>query len=712
MTTELWTESELASIHRILHPRSVAVVGATERLHYGGRVMRGILHARDRVRIYPVNPRHEEVFGLTCYPTVSALPEVPDLTCVVVPSEHVMEVLEDSQGKGVKAGVIVSAGFAERGAAGLEAQRQLGAFCRESGLRCVGPNINGVVNVKDRIWLSSAGVERINPKSGNVGLISQSGATASTLLQKSIDAGVGFTYAVSTGNEADLEFSDIGRYLLDDPDTRVIAGFVEGLKDIPKFVELAKLAAERGKPIVVLKLGRTEIGRRAATTHTGSLTGKDAVYEALFAQYGVTRVRDHDELLQMAQLLANAPKPPRPGVAVVSHSGGVTSLTADMCGDAGLPVPPLSEKGAAVLGAIMKDFGASNNPADISGHTTGDDFTSILECMIGEEEVGTLVVASAGPDDQANRFIKLRGSTPKAAVFMWTGTRTDTAGLPTLKAASVPLFFSPDKVGRGIKALQRYHAWRERHLRDGFAASPLMTAAQEQAAAALLTRAGGALSEFESKELLSAWGVSRTREQRASSVDAAIDAAQSVGFPVVLKVDSPDILHKTELGVVRLGLRNTDDVRSAYGEVLANAAANAPGAAINGVLVQEMVTNGVEAIVGVSYDEHIGPVLLFGTGGVFVEVFNDVALRRCPIDQIEAQEMISQVKGTRLLQGFRGSPPADVDALASALVSVSHLAVHLEGQLAELDVNPLMVLPAGQGVKAVDALLVLQTLAG
>ncbi|HLG71651.1 MAG TPA: acetate--CoA ligase family protein [Chloroflexota bacterium] len=695
MPEQFWTDSQLASIHTLLHPRSIAVVGATERMHYGGRVMSAALHARDRVRLYPVNPRHQEVFGLKCYPQVTDLPETPDVVCVVVPNEHVMGVLQNAHEKGVRAAAIISAGFAERDSPELlQAQKDLGAFARESGLRFTGPNINGFGNIKDRIWATSAGIARIDPKAGNVGLISQSGATAAALLMQAADAGTGFTYYVATGNEGDLEFCDFGRYMLDDPDTRVIAGFVESLRNIPKFVAFAQLAAERGKPIVVLKLGRSEVGRRAARSHTGSMTGQDDLYEALFAQYGVTRARDYAELLELAQMLAHTPKPPQKGVAVVSHSGGITSLTADMCAAAGHPVPPLSPEGKRVIGHIMGDFGSSNNPADISGHTTGDDYSAILEALLNEPEVGTLAIATTGTDDGADRVIKLRDSTSKAVLFQWTGHHLEPAGLPRLKAAHMPIFYSSDKLAHGLTVLHGYHEWREKRLAEGFGAATAPNAAQQEALAGLPAR--GALPEFESKRLLAHWRVPGTRELRASSAEEAVSAAEQLGFPVALKADSPEILHKTEAGAVKLNLGSAEQVRAAYAQVGGS------------VIVQEMVTGAVETIAGVAVDPHMGPMLLFGMGGVAVEVYRDVVRRRCPIARAEALEMIGGVKGAVLLQGFRGAPPADVDALAATLLALSDFAVHAGDRLAELDLNPLMVLPRGQGVKAADALIILQ----
>jgi acetyltransferase len=292
--------------------------------------------------------------------------------------------------------------------------------------------------------------------------------------------------------------------------------------------------------------------------------------------------------------------------------------------------------------------------------------------------------------------------------FLWTGSRDAKAGLDQLRSARIPVFYTPDKLARGLASRLTYHTWRERRLADGFASTPPRTASQDEAIAQAVGLGHPTLSESESKQLLASWGVESAREHLVGSAEAAVEAAEQLGFPVVLKVDSPDILHKTEAGVVRLHLGDAAQVRTAYGEILASAKAYAPQARITGVSVQEMVRNGVEVIIGVSSDPQLGPVLLFGSGGVMVEVYNDVALRRCPITRAEAQAMIAEVKGARLLRGFRGRPAADVAALEDTLVRVSHFAMQMEGRLAELDVNPVMVLPEGQGVKAVDALVVLR----
>jgi len=706
---EMWTDDQLRSIHKMLNPRSIAVVGASPKGGYGGRLLNAVLKAKDRVRIYPVNPNYDEIAETKCYRSIADLPEAPDLVGIVVPYDKVLPVMKECAAKKAGSAIVISAGFAERGIdARLELQKQVGAYAKESGLRITGPNCLGLANVRDDIW-ATASSRTLGGLTGHIALVCQSGATAfGPFLLRAVDAGIGLSHIISTGNETDLDFADFARYLVDDPDTRVIAGFVEGFKDVQKFIAVAQLAAERGKPIVLIEIGRSASGAEAARSHTAALTGADALYEAVFRQYGVIRVQDYDELLEVSHLLANCKKPPQRGISVVSHSGGISSLTADMLGLAGLDLPQLTPRARDGINGILKDFGWAANPADVTGFARGEHFPKIMDYMIGEPTVGTLVIASAGAGNQVEQVIAQRDASDKGVVFFWTASRGDKTTLPKLKASNIPIFYSPEKLARGLKFMIDYHAWRDNHASRGGAANiAAPDAAQKNVLQQLGTLGRTTLSESESKQAIAAWGISAPREILATSAAGAAEAAKKIGYPVVMKVDSPDILHKTEAGVVRLGLRNADEAQAAYAEIMANAAKHAANAKINGAIVQEMVTGGVEVIVGVSYDAQLGPMLLFGSGGVMVEVYNDVALRHCPITRSEAVEMIAEVKGAKLLRGFRGKPAADVDALADTLVRVSQLAVHLDGKLAELDINPLMVLPKGQGVKAVDALVVL-----
>jgi acetyltransferase len=703
-----WTTEQLHSIHRMLNPSSIAVVGATPRLQYGGRFVRAALRAGDQVRVYPVNPRYPEVMGTRCYASLLELPEPPDVVGIVVPYDQVMPTLEECARKQAGSAIVISAGFAERGDAGRrDLQRQIGAFARESGVRVCGPNCLGVANLKANIW-ACAGSRFGLGGSGPIALVSQSGASAfGPFMTRAADLKIGYSYIASTGNEADLESSDFIRYLLDDPDTRVVACFIEGFKDGRKFIEVAQLAAERGKPIVMLKVGRSAAGAKAATSHTAALTGADSVHDAVFKQVGVIRVEDYDELLETAQLLAYSPRLTREGVSIVSHSGGISSLTADKCGQMGLQLPDLTPTTRQSLDDILKGFGWAANPADVTGYANSESFPQILQLMTEGPEVGLLAIASSGADSQAQQVIELRDRTDKVMSFLWTGSLTATDGLNKLQEAKIPVFFSPERLARGLRSKVNYHRWRERGLQEGPVHVPPLTAPQRDALQRLSQGPARALTEHESKQLLAHWDIPGAREQRTATLEEAAAAARLIGYPVVVKVESPDIPHKTEAGVLRVGIRTEAELRQAYDEILRNARRYAPRAQVLGVLVQEMVSGGTEVIVGLSHDPLFGPVLLFGLGGIFVEVYEDVALRACPISRSDAREMIQEVKGTRLLQGFRGQPPADVEALTQILLRISHVGMQCEREIQELDLNPLVVLPRGQGVKAVDALVVL-----
>ncbi len=709
---DYWTPEQMASIDRMLNPRSIAVIGATPRMQYGGKFLKRVLAYKDRINVYAVNPKYEEIMGERCYPTIADLPEAPDVAAIIVPYHGVLDTLKQCKARGIPSAIVISAGFSERGEEDRRLlQEEVGRYARESGVRLTGPNCLGLANIRDDLWLTTTTRLMVRGTPGPVGLICQSGASLfGPFVGRTLESQIGMSYAISTGNEADLDFSDFARYLLDDPGTRVIAGFIEGFKDAAKFIAVAKLAAERGKPIVLIKIGRSDQGARAASSHTAALTGSDALYDAVCRQYGVIRVQSYDDFLETAHLLAHSRPPQAPGVALVSHSGGVSSFCADMLGAAGIELPPLGDAARDGINAIIKGFGWAANPADVTGKANSEDFPAIMQHLIDEPAIGTLVVASSGADAHAEQVIALRERTGKNVVYMWSGSRAQDTGLPKLRAAGVPLFFNPDSLARGLRHLADYHAWRARYLADAVAlkaaAAQPASAAQVQVADGLLHHPGATLSESEGKQLLAAWGVPVAREERAATAEEAAAAATRLGFPVVLKVDSSDIPHKTEAGGVRLGLRDAAEVRAAHDAILASARAYAPGARIAGTVVQEMVRGGVEVIVGVTYDAQLGPTLLYGTGGVTVEVYQDVALRHCPVSPAEARAMVAEVKGSRLLEGFRGQPRADVEALVDALVRVSHLAVQLQGRVAELDINPLLVLPAGQGVKAVDALVV------
>lgn len=711
------TTSAQQAIRAMLRPASIAVVGATDRLQYGGRLVNNLLQGGFTGKLYPVNPKRERVFGLPCFPSVAALPEPVDSVAIVIPASGVLASLQECAQRGVKAAVIISAGFAELGdARGQQLQSDLRRLARESGVRVCGPNCLGIGNVAEGIWTTSTlSVEAgAVVGSGPVGLVSQSGATAyGPLMALAKDRGIGFRYVVSTGNEADLEVSDFAEFMLDDPEVKSLALMCEGLRDGQKFLRMARRALTQGKPLTVLKLGRSPVGAAAARTHTGALTGSDEVLSALFRQAGVVRADDYDDLLETANMFAKARVPAGERLGLVSHSGGICGAIGDKCGEMGLAIPALSERTVRRLEEILEGRGAATNPADITYHFMRDTFPVILQAMLEDDSLDLLGVATAGSEQTANAVIQAASTSAKPVLFMWTeGLRNDVA-LPGLQQSPVPVFYLPGRFAKGIRALIDYRRARLRHAaaggaHAGEAMSPARATKRAADLAALLCSTSAAtLDEHRSKAALSLYGIPATREVLCQGAGEAISAAASLGYPVAIKAVSASIPHKTEARVVRLGVRTQAELTAAWEEVLANARRHAPAAAIEGVLVQEMVSGGVEVIAGLSWDPQFGPVLLFGLGGVLVEALGAVSRRLCPIAPDDAREMIAEVKGMeRILGGYRGRPEADVDALMDVLCRLSWMGVEAGHLLSGVDVNPLAVLPKGQGARALDALVV------
>ena len=694
------SELLIDSMNTMLHPRSIAIVGASARLQYGGRFLNNLIETHYSGSVYPVNPRYEELMGVRCYPSVSSLPEAVDLAAIIVPYESTMSVLEECAQKGVKTCVVITAGFAELGTEDRKsAQRALKDLALNTGMRLCGPNCLGIANVIDNVWPCSARLSDIQAvTAGDLALISQSGATAfGPFLVRARDRGLGFSYIVSTGNEADLDTSDFIGYCIKRPEVKAIVAYFEAIKDGDKFRDVAEEALALGKSIVALKIGRSPAGQQAALSHTASMTGSDQAYDALFKQTGVTRVDDWDEVLEVASYLAKAPPFGKKTVGVVAHSGGVASLLADTCEQV-MEVPQPSDATRQGLKEILKGFGSSANPADITWHAFEEELVDILNFMLNDDAFGGVVLGTNGTDDQAKRIIGVSEKTHKPLAMLWTGSEREVEGLKLLQSSKVPVFFRVENLTKAIKASLHYHRVREHRA--------TRTAPQKMAAgslAVLETRSPGLMESF---ELLSSFGIKAARAALAHSPEEAGKLAEGIGFPVVLKVDSPDLPHKTELGLVRVGLNSRAEVENAFREMWAKIPKSPTS--IKGILVQEMVEGGTEVIAGIKQDPQLGPILLFGLGGILTEVLRDFSLRVCPVTEFDVQEMVREIKGFLILEGFRRKPPADIEALEKALFNLSNLAMAAKGRITELDINPLIVLPQGQGVRAVDALIVRQ----
>ena len=702
----------LESIDAMLRPSSIAIVGATERSGYGARFVNNLVKTKCKARIYPVNPSRDSVFGLRCYASVHDIPERVDLAAIILAADQVVPAFEACIEKGARSAIVISAGFAEMGTAeGVERQRQLQALARSSGARLCGPNCLGVANVAEGNWItSSPRLDFETPvRVGDIALISQSGSTCySALLAMAHDRGIGFRYLIATGNEADLESSDYMRYLLLRPEVKAIAAVIEGFKNGPNFVRVSELALQAGKPIVVLKIGRSEAGARGASSHTAAMTGSDKVHDALFAQRGVVRVGDYDELLETTAMFAKTKAPRGNRVGAVSESGGIATFTADKCGEFGLDVPPLSPATREKLVAIMGDRGSAANPADLTMFGLGPEFPTIFKHLIDEDQHDLIVMSSIGGEVQAQGVVDAVASTDKPILFAWTGSQRR-AGIDLVRTSNVPLFSLPGKAAHAARRLVDYHQTRRAFLSDSDLRRPApLEERRRQALSDILTAGKGSpLTEYDSKRVLALFGIQVSQDVFCQDAAACQRAATEVGYPVALKISSPQIVHKTEVGGVRLGIADSETLALACADMLRSVRQHAPHAHVDGFLVQRMVTGGTELIVGVSRDAQFGPVLMLGLGGIFAEALSAAAWRVCPVTRREAREMISEIKGlAQILGGFRGRPAADVDAVIDTLVSVSRLAVSGADQIQSLDINPLVVLEKGRGAIAVDASIV------
>jgi acyl-CoA synthetase (NDP forming) len=700
---------KLATIDKFFNPASIAIVGATERAGYGSRFVSTLQRTGYAGTIYPINPGRPEVFGLPCFASPAALPETPDLVAIIVPAERVLEAVRQCAEIGVRAAIVISAGFAELNTdEGRQRQAELKALVSETGLRIIGPNCLGASNLAGNVWATASSRVDASPPAGAVGaaLVSQSGATAyGPLLAVSRDRGLDYRYIVTTGNEADLGAADFVEYFLGRPDVGAISLLLEGIRDFGRLRSLAEEALRREKALVIQKVGQSEVGQRAARSHTAALTGSDKVQDALFRQFGITRVRDYDELVEQTAMFLKAPLPTGRRVGVVSHSGGIGAHLSDQLGVVGLDVPPFAEKTRAGLHAVLGERGSAANPADITGYANSPSFAPILETLMADQGMDAWVIATQGSEELVGKITAAAAATSKPVMVAWTGSQSASPGLSMVQRSAVPVFALPSGAARGMAALKRL-ADRRRQSRE-IPGSQIPDA----------VRAGfdgleGTLSEHTSKTVLAEIGIQAPPEVLCSSADEAVAAATSVGYPVVMKASSPDLPHKSELGLVRLDLRDEADVRRVYDDLSAKAELAAPGR-VEGVLVQPLVRGGVETIVGLSDDPLFGRLIMLGLGGTLVEALGAVTWRACPIGAAEADQMIDDVPAlATLLGGVRGAPPADRAALVQALVALSALAERLGARLESVDVNPLLVRPEGQGVVALDALVVLTPLQG
>ncbi|WP_326729114.1 acetate--CoA ligase family protein [Streptomyces phaeochromogenes] len=687
-------------LDRFFRPERVAVVGASDaegRPNTG--ITRQLLAWSERVgaRLYPVHPTRESVFGIPCVAAVADLPEEVDLAVLLVSDP--LPVIEELAETKVKFAVAFASGFAETGAEGAAAQARLAAAVERSGLRLLGPNTNLNAFEKFREDLDGPAIA----------LITQSGHQGRPVFTMQ-ELGVRLSHWAPTGNEADLESADFISYFAEQPEVGAIACYVEGLKDGRSFLLAADRAARRGVPVVAVKVGRTETGARTAASHTGKLTGADAVVDAAMRQYGVIRVDGLDELQDTAALLARARPPSADGVVVYSISGGTGAHFSDLATEAGLSLPRLSPGKQAELHEWIPEYLDVSNPVDNGGHPVGDwRGRKIIDAILADPGVGVLICPITGPfppmsDKLAQDLVDAAEETDKLVCVVWgSPVGTEAAYRETLLGSSrVATFRTFSNCITAVRA-HLEHARFSSFYRSPFDEAPRTSSPSFRKAQALM-RPGQQLSEHAAKQLLRAYGIRVPREQLVTSAAASVRAAGLVGYPVVMKASGAQLAHKTELGLVKIGLTSASQVRDAYRDL--TDIARYEDVPLDGVLVCQMVEPGVEMVVGVTQDELFGPTVTVGLGGVLVEVLRDSAVRVPPFGEDQARSMLSELRGRALLDGVRGRPPADLDALVEVVLRVQRMALELDGELSELDINPLMVLPRGQGAVALDALAV------
>jgi len=687
-TRPIYTRAEL---ERLIAPRSIAVVGASPRAgSFGLRTLENLAHFRGPV--WAVNAKYGEVGGYKCYPSLGALPGKPDLVALVVPREGVEGALQEATAAGAGGVIVYASGYGEMAREeSANAQRRVAEIARAARMPLLGPNCMGLVNHTLGVGVSFIPEYSNMPRTvGPIAFVSQSGALGYCLAQ-AVERGLGFRYFFSAGNSSDVDVADLIGAMAEDPDVRAIACLFEGVPSTARLLQAGERARASGKPVIVYKLGTSEDGAAAARSHTGSMAGSAAAFRALFERAGFVQVENYEALVEYAKFFAAAGKPLARGVAVVSGSGGAGVISADMAARHGVPMPQPGEATTAVLKSVVPEFGAARNPCDPTGQVLSvpESYGKCCQALLDDPQYGVLLCAMSVASREtggarAKTIGELARSQPKPLAVAWVSEWLQGPGAQAYEADDrVGLFRSLDRAYAAIASWQQWHEPRPD-------AEPRVSSRQVD-----LKFGKKILGEREAKAALARYGVRSAPERQAKDVEAAVKAAGELGYPVVVKADG-DLEHKTEAGAVKLDLRDAAAVR---------AACAAMTAARNGFLVQPMLKGGVELVVGIKRDPQIGPVLLVGMGGVLVEVLRDTALALAPVGRAEARRMLESLRGFKLLQGYRGAPAADLDAVCDTIARVSEFAADFAAEVEEIDVNPLLARP--DGAVALDALIVL-----
>lgn len=693
-----------ASLAPLFAPRSVALVGASENAtRIGGRPLRYLRDGGFNGAVYPVNPNRDTVQGFKCYASVAALPEAPDVAILAVPADSTLQAIKDCAGRNVKAAIVFSAGFAETGDAGRAMQDEIAGIARESGMRVLGPNCLGVFNAAAGYYGTFSAILDIEfIKPGPVAVVSQSGAYGSHIAHLARQRGLGIGHWITTGNECDIDVAEALRWIVDQPDVNVVMAYAEGIRNRDVFLEALDAARAREKAVVFMKVGRSEVGAHAVSSHTAALAGSDAVFDAVLRQFGAYRARTTAEQLDVAYACARGIYPAGNTLGIFTLSGGFGIQMADDASLSGLEVAPMPTAAQDELKAMLP-YASPRNPVDATAQALTDLplMTNYIRTMLEKGGydmfAGIFGSGPASPSFSATLRQALQAATAgQGGCILSLTMSAPPETVRSYEADGFLIFEDGSALVNALAALARF--------RKSFDAAKRRI--ELASGATRIALSGGALSEHEAKSVLSKAGLSFPKETLVRPDEDAGRAAAVLGFPVVVKICSPDIAHKTEIGGVVVGIKNEGEAREAARAILSRARDTRPDARIDGVIVSRMIAEGVETIAGVVQDPTFGPVVMFGLGGVFVEVLKDVTFRVAPFDAEEARRMICEIRGFAMLEGVRGAAPADVDALASMLSVLSRFASDNAGLVESIELNPVRVMPVGQGVVPLDALLI------
>lgn len=695
----------MSSVRPFFEPRGVAIIGASDRpdkLSHG--ILKNMIQYGYTGGIYPVNPKNSEILGKPCYADILSVPDPVDLAVIILPAPAIPAVLEDCGKKGIKAVTVISGGFKEIGENGKQLEAQILEITKKFNMRMIGPNCVGTFNLVT--GMNTTFIKGL-PARGGIGFISQSGAVCGGIVDHVLGKGVGFSHFLSLGNEADVTETDMMEYLADDADTTVIAIYAEGIRDGRRFIDAARRVTAR-KPVLILKAGRSEEGARAVSSHTGSLAGSHAAYQAAFKQSGVIEVKNATDLLNAAMALDWLKIPTGSRAAIITNAGGPAALASDSLAENGIQLASISALTQAKLREKLNPAAQVSNPIDMLGGATELEYGHALESVLEDKGVDMVLAvlvpqALVDPVKVAQSFVDAARKSDKPVLACMMGSYSVQEARDLLHQNHLPMTDYPEQTGVVFSALRQYAQIRQRHeTTSGFSVKKDHALAEKILKSSKLKIWG----EHVTRPLLKTYGVSLVEGELAVDLPEAQKTATRLGYPVVIKAASEDVLHKSDFGAIAVNIGNDLELESSYQRILENVKKHAPNAVIEGVLVEKMAPKGLEVIIGMKRDPGFGPLMMFGMGGIFVELFKDVAFRVAPLTYTDAEEMVAETKAAHLLSGWRGGQESDLDAIIENILRLSELAVDFP-QIQEIEINPLLVFPKGQGALALDCRMIL-----